>query len=671
MRWAPSLGKQAKAENKKVYGGSGLVRRPHVSYNPEWDVSRAVEDGLKKVTWVFRCVDAIASNAARVRLLVREGDMDDGEVVPSQVLKILNSKANPGESAFNFRYRLSAQILLSNKGAFIEVVRTRGGDIERLSLLHPNQVEPIKDEQTFVSGYRVTVKSSNSNQPTVQVLDPDDVIWIKHPHPFDAYTAMTPLESCGLAIETDFLAKLYNRNFLINDGRPGGMVVIKGDMMESDKEELRARFRGNVMAAGRVSVIASSDGADFVDTAVNPRDAQYIESRNVTKEEIQIAFGVPQSVLGNAADRTFDNAEMERLIFWMETMLPHMELQLRPMDTLVDDNEFLAPDLSRVDVLQRMEMKRREFLLREFDAGGISVDEYRSATGRTTIDNEWGEALFMSVRKSPFTTLSGAEAPGQPKPASDTGRPNNDDVTEAPEEEPRDREDDRIPGGVTPESRSEETPVLTKDEVHSALNDYQRWVTITESTLERFSERQSKVLKEKIGGAKTKRLIEKSVPVSEIISNVFNDAVWERQLREDLTPIVKGVIREQGVDYKHDHLVEEIISEMGRVNLFLKSKIASSISDFRRVDNPDIRVKSVLGRIDGVFEEHSLIPFANRLISKVQHECVVSRSDHSFWQVDAESLKVAERAANDGAPSVPNHAYVLRDVRQATRDDES
>ena len=34
-------------------------------YKDSWDIERAYREGLQKVTWVFRCIDAIAGNQAR------------------------------------------------------------------------------------------------------------------------------------------------------------------------------------------------------------------------------------------------------------------------------------------------------------------------------------------------------------------------------------------------------------------------------------------------------------------------------------------------------------------------------------------------------------------------------------------------------------------------------
>ena len=69
------------------------------------------------------------------------------------------------------------------------------------------------------------------------ILKPSEVVWVRRPHPLDPYLSMTPMESAGIAIEIENLAKLYNRNYLLNDGRPGGLLVLKGEIDDDDKDE--------------------------------------------------------------------------------------------------------------------------------------------------------------------------------------------------------------------------------------------------------------------------------------------------------------------------------------------------------------------------------------------------------------------------------------------------
>src|SRR5690606_34771773 len=145
-------------------------------------------------------IDVLAQNQAMLPIRLRKGaDRRTGEYVDDQRLwNLLNVKANGYERAWQFRYRLSANLLLSRAGAFVEVVLGRDGRPSQLHLLPANSTYPIPDPLTFVSGYRVHRQDGN-----VEVLDADRVIWLRlKPHPTDPYSQMTPLMAAGVSIET-------------------------------------------------------------------------------------------------------------------------------------------------------------------------------------------------------------------------------------------------------------------------------------------------------------------------------------------------------------------------------------------------------------------------------------------------------------------------------------
>ena len=276
------------AQTKGAMGpGAPIATNPSLAgqaYHDPWDVERAYREGMQKVTWVARCVDVISGNQARLPIILREDNSPSGQIVSSSsvikgstILDVLNTKSNMGENSFIFRYRLSSQLLMSSRGAFIEKVRSRDGRIIGLNLLPPQHTAPIPHPKKFVSGYEVSMPGGNK-----VVIKPEDVVWVRRPHPLDPYLSMTPMESAGVAIEIENLAKLYNRNFLLNDGRPGGLLVLRGEIDDDDKNELRSRFRGNLGRVGSTTVVAADDGVDFVDTSSNPRDAAYIQMRTIT-----------------------------------------------------------------------------------------------------------------------------------------------------------------------------------------------------------------------------------------------------------------------------------------------------------------------------------------------------------------------------------------------------
>lgn len=208
---------------KSVFGPGGTVAQNSSyagkAYRDPWDIERAYREGMQKVTWVARCIDAIAGNQARLPIILRKDNSPEGTIVKGKsaksnpILDILNTKLNIGENSFIFRYRMSSQLLLGTRGVFIEKVRGRDGRIVGLNLLPPQSTAPIPDPKTFVSGYEVLMPNGDK-----VIMKTDDVIWIRRPHPIDPYLSMTPMESAGIAIEIENLAKLYNRNYLLNDG---------------------------------------------------------------------------------------------------------------------------------------------------------------------------------------------------------------------------------------------------------------------------------------------------------------------------------------------------------------------------------------------------------------------------------------------------------------------
>jgi HK97 family phage portal protein len=388
-----------------------------------WEVEKAVRDGLERVVWIFRCVDAIAANASSLILNGRRGDPTEGEMydLEPNLFRLLNRRPNTYESAQQFKYRLSSQLLLSKRGAFIEVEKTRGQSIGALHLLPPNMVEPIPDPKRFVKGYRVKKAGGSAEDE----LDVNRVIWIRlRPHPLDPYMQLTPLTAAGIIAETDFLARLFNRNFLQNDGRPTTLVTIAGEVSPHDAQEIKLRFSGGPMYAGRTTVI-EADGINVADLSASPRDVQWLEGIKGSKDDLLLAFGVPESVMGNASGRTFDNADAEREGFWMDTMvLGHCDPIARSLDPLtgsLDDDNYVAYDYSKINVLQRQKKAKEEALRAKWLAGEITLDELLEGTGGKPLNHPLSRSRILAggiviAAESDYAAIAKVPIIGQPQP---------------------------------------------------------------------------------------------------------------------------------------------------------------------------------------------------------------------------------------------------------------
>ncbi len=362
-----------------------------------WNLARAIAEGYSRGVWTFRSVETIAGQSSRLPFRLKDGEQT---VEDHPLYRVLNhGKANPMETGRQLRKRVSAQALLSDKGVFVETTPSRAGDIVRLDLLPPMRTSVIPGTgQTLIKHYELRDTQGRIERE----IDPARVLWIREPHPTDPYRGVTPLEAAGLSIELDHFARLYNVSFMRNDGRPGGVIAVDGEMDEPDMDRIEARFGRGPVEAGKMSVIQGQ--VSYIDLAARPRDLQYGQTASNSKVEILVAFGVPESQLGNAADRTFANADEEAEAFWTITMAAHNDLIVSAFDSLSDEGLTGYLDTSSIEALQRAIVARREEARAELDAGAITIDEYREKAGYPVIDLPHTRALYIASGKTPIPT---------------------------------------------------------------------------------------------------------------------------------------------------------------------------------------------------------------------------------------------------------------------------
>ena len=634
--------------------GAPVAQNPNLAgqaYRDPWDIERAMREGMQKVTWVARCIDAIAGNQARLPVILRKDNSPDGEIVTSKrikkdsILDLLNTKSNIGENSFIFRYRLSSQLLMGTRGAFIEKIRGRDGRVIGLNLLPPQTTAPIPHPKRFVAGYEVQMPDGRKI-----IMPPDSVVWVRRPHPLDPYLSMTPMEAAGVAIEIENLAKLYNRNYLLNDGRPGGLLVVKGEIDDDDRNELRNRFRGNLGKTGATTVIAADDGVDYVDTSSNPRDAAYIQMRQITKEEILASFGVPESVIGNASGRTFSNAGEEIRVFWSETMMPHLQHLARALDEL-DDKHYVDFDIAEVPSLTIYRQERARYVLQEFQTGLISANEYREATGRQIVHSDLGDSLLQNPNLTPIANthkemdpeaqatmgppgaggmpppgMPGAPPPGMPPGAAPPGGemldPNTMQGAMAAQAAGAPQQLSEEPGGM---EFKEIRPVLTESP------DLDRWSGILDRGLERLFERQQRVVLEKAGGAKARKALADG---SLEVDTVMPQDVWDKQMDEDIRPVLNAITKdamesysEKSKDYdppSSNSLIANVDAQMDRIksiNMDSREAVVREIGNCRHTTDDAQRL--------AIFKS-ALTEHFTHLLAKVRPRVAVDESQRAW-----------------------------------------
>ncbi|MGW3626275.1 phage portal protein [Streptomyces sp. NPDC000880] len=367
-----------------------------------WDMDRVITEGYERSIWTFKSVEAISKHASELPIQIGRGGDErrfEETLDDHPILRLLNTKANPMESGDVFKKRVSAQLLLSKKGAFIEKTYSRGGTLTRLDLLPPDRVQIIPDPYgDYIKHFEFTSRAG-----IVRELKPERVIWLRDPHPTDPFCGVTPLEAAGLSIDLDVKARVYNISFIDNDGRPGGIVGIDVDGVDPrEMERIQQRLAPGAHHAGELTLVGTGPGGvNYVDTSARPREMAYETLATTSKGEILAAFGVPESIVGNASERTYANADREEWTFWDHTELPHLNLFASGFDTDLDDGWTVRFDTSRVQALEFPRRQERTEAREEFNAGLITIDEYREIAGRRAFNVPQSRALWISPQKAP------------------------------------------------------------------------------------------------------------------------------------------------------------------------------------------------------------------------------------------------------------------------------
>jgi hypothetical protein len=388
--------------------------------------------------------------------------------------------------------------------------------------------------------------------------------------------------------------------------------------------------------------------------------------RQITKEEILSAFGVPESVIGNAAGRTFSNAGEEIRVFWVETMMPHLMQMARALDAL-DPEYYIDFDTSQVPVLVLYKQERERYLLDELQAGLISPNEYRVGTGKKEIDSDLMNAMLANPNLTPIgytdkpfdstqqqqLDMMGAQQgmPGAPQmpgmPPMPGGVLGQDGgmvgAPEAPQEgmtaalaqEAAQQEAQVIPTEVGPvQGLSENLNELRFKSMNAAIDEWDtkaeqdsdRWVEIMDRSLERLFDRQNRVVVEKANGAKAK----KSLEAGKLDGNaIFDTEVWNKQLQEDLRPVIKAIIEDSArlssqksgmpVEIDEEELNEYIDQQLNRaqqVNNTTKEEILAAILIAQSLQDDEDRSGMLKAALAAIFL--NLLTKRRRLIA--EHE---------------------------------------------------
>lgn len=368
----------------------------------------------------YRCVAAIADNGSSVPLAVRRPDGE--EIAGHPIAHLFNKRPNPQMSARVFKSLFLQQGELAGQ-SFVWLDRGETG------LGDPTEAHIVFDDVQVVVDKPIAMRPTTANiigfvinradGARIPVL-PEEMLWLRYPHPFDPLGCLAPWKAARHAVDMDAFAREWQRASYENGATPTGVVYV-GDMEENEFNATKASWRSSMQGprnAGKNLLIRSAPGMgagdgkkiDYVRIGLTAEEMDYLESRMANSAEVMIAFGVPHDYL--AAGTTFENRAASKTTLWSDTIAPKLEVFGSEIDLrlLPSDSEEAEFDLSGVDALQEGRDSIANRTRASVYADTLMIDEARAELGKDPLPGGIGQ-MTLTPYRAQFAPVQGT--PGQ------------------------------------------------------------------------------------------------------------------------------------------------------------------------------------------------------------------------------------------------------------------
>ena len=284
----------------EITGGSGnqfVIDRP--GGGNTIDPSRALDNNRG---FVYAAVNAIAREVMTIDWRLFEVDGKDEKERPQHEALDLLDTCNDSMISLEFKYLLSACLTLTgNAYVYLEGVKSDLGQPKAIHLMPPDKVKTVIDRRSWpfqVLGYTMKLETRE------YVFQPYEVIHLKLPNPSDFFSGYSPVFAAAEYIDNDNYAQEFNRKFFKNGARPAGFLETTM-VAETQLEALKigfANLHGGIDNMNGIAVLPN--GVKWAGVGASPKDMDFKNLSEDSKERILMMFGTSKTILGTAESDT-------------------------------------------------------------------------------------------------------------------------------------------------------------------------------------------------------------------------------------------------------------------------------------------------------------------------------------------------------------------------------
>jgi len=308
-------------------------------------------------TNVRTCVDFLSRNVAQLGLHQFEfvSETDRVRLRDFGMTKLL-AKPLPAKYKVT-RYRF-IEALMGDLGIYFNayVLKIRDDDGAVIGLLRIPAPYIQAQGSLVITGYKLRVGGLEREIPA------EDVIHIRGYNPENPITGLSSLETLRRILAEEDSTGKYREELWQNSARMSGFIERPsdaGDWSEKARKRFLTEFAELYAGEGKGGKTAVlEDGMTWRPAAFSAREAEYLGSRKLTREECARAFHIPLPMVGILDNATFSNIrEQHKQLYqdslgpWLTMIEQDIDLQLLP-DFESEGIEYVYSEFNILEKLQ-------------------------------------------------------------------------------------------------------------------------------------------------------------------------------------------------------------------------------------------------------------------------------------------------------------------------------
>jgi HK97 family phage portal protein len=247
------------------------------------------------------------------------------------------AKPNPETTRLEFYEQIVTSFKLDGN-AYILTVRDDMGDVKELYVLNPRniRIERLGPGEPLI--YFVKIKDMQGVYE--QRLTNKELLHIPDFRLPGEFYGLSPIAACRTTLGAAMAADTYAASYFGNAANPGGVVEVPGELTQEQASDIGRDWNlthTGPYRAGKIGIL--SGGASFKPLTINAQDAQLLDTRRFSVEEIARIYRIPLALLGHpvAGAMSFASVEAQNLSFVQYSLRPILERIEQSLSTLLPE----------------------------------------------------------------------------------------------------------------------------------------------------------------------------------------------------------------------------------------------------------------------------------------------------------------------------------------------